>query len=216
MDAMDVRWTLFWRFVPTGISLVLYYRRRKRIWRLYNNRQKIYFVITANKTIRRINLDNPKISSYAKTVPIKVESQIMFSYHDTVLFPKRNYWLKLILALKLAKRMFSLFYWLEQDPVIRESDLKLPPMNWYADNRTYKPWIARWMLYRLSFPAKILDLFLIFYHTDFDSLPAHPSCLSYSEELVEQIRSDGSWQCIDCKACSICDGTGDPVRKLGF
>ncbi|XP_066916354.1 uncharacterized protein [Clytia hemisphaerica] len=43
---------------------------------------------------------------------------------------------------------------------------------------------------------------------------AHPSCLSYSQELVEQIRSDSSWQCIDCKACSICDGTGDPDTLL--
>lgn len=43
---------------------------------------------------------------------------------------------------------------------------------------------------------------------------AHPSCLNYSPELVEQIRSDGSWQCIDCKACSICDGTGDPDTLL--
>ncbi|XP_004207258.1 uncharacterized protein LOC101241007 isoform X1 [Hydra vulgaris] len=43
---------------------------------------------------------------------------------------------------------------------------------------------------------------------------AHPSCLSYSAELVEQIRSDGSWQCIDCKACIICEGTGDPDTLL--
>ena len=43
---------------------------------------------------------------------------------------------------------------------------------------------------------------------------AHPSCLNYSKELVEQIRSDGSWQCIDCKACFICNGTGDPVRRV--
>lgn len=40
---------------------------------------------------------------------------------------------------------------------------------------------------------------------------AHPSCLNYSPELVEQIRADDSWQCIDCKACTICDGTNDPV-----
>lgn len=40
---------------------------------------------------------------------------------------------------------------------------------------------------------------------------AHPSCLNYSQELVEQIRADDSWQCIDCKACTICDGTNDPV-----
>jgi len=43
---------------------------------------------------------------------------------------------------------------------------------------------------------------------------AHPSCLNYSPELVEQIRSDDSWQCIDCKACTICDGTSDPDSML--
>ena len=54
------------------------------------------------------------------------------------------------------------------------------------------------------FLGLLILLFLFFF-------AAHPSCLSYSQELVEQIRSDGSWQCIDCKACSICNGTGDPV-----
>jgi len=43
---------------------------------------------------------------------------------------------------------------------------------------------------------------------------AHPSCLSYSPELVEQIRADDSWQCIDCKACVVCNGTGDPDTLL--
>eukprot|EP00794_Sanderia_malayensis_P008225 gene8225-9105_t len=43
---------------------------------------------------------------------------------------------------------------------------------------------------------------------------AHPSCLNYSAELVEQIRADDSWQCIDCKACTICDGTSDPDSLL--
>eukprot|EP00112_Aurelia_sp_Birch-Aquarium-sp1_P009851 Seg2136.1 transcript_id=Seg2136.1/GoldUCD/mRNA.D3Y31 product="Histone acetyltransferase KAT6A" protein_id=Seg2136.1/GoldUCD/D3Y31 len=43
---------------------------------------------------------------------------------------------------------------------------------------------------------------------------AHPSCLNYSPELVEQIRADDSWQCIDCKACTICDGTTDPDSLL--
>eukprot|EP00795_Rhopilema_esculentum_P004413 gene4413-20642_t len=43
---------------------------------------------------------------------------------------------------------------------------------------------------------------------------AHPSCLNYSPELVEQIRADDSWQCIDCKACTICDGTTDPDSML--
>ena len=45
---------------------------------------------------------------------------------------------------------------------------------------------------------------------------AHPSCLNYSQELVEQIRADNSWQCIDCKACIVCDGTGDPVKCLVY
>ncbi|XP_057299831.1 uncharacterized protein LOC130630372 [Hydractinia symbiolongicarpus] len=43
---------------------------------------------------------------------------------------------------------------------------------------------------------------------------AHPSCLNYLPELVEQIRADDSWQCIDCKACVICNGTGDPDTLL--
>jgi len=43
---------------------------------------------------------------------------------------------------------------------------------------------------------------------------AHPSCLSYSPELVQQIRADDSWQCIDCKACVLCHGTGDPDTLL--
>jgi len=43
---------------------------------------------------------------------------------------------------------------------------------------------------------------------------AHPSCLSYSPELVDQIRADDSWQCIDCKACVVCNGTGDPDTLL--
>lgn len=41
---------------------------------------------------------------------------------------------------------------------------------------------------------------------------AHPSCMNYSPELVHRITSDASaWQCIDCKACIICNDSGDPV-----
>ena len=40
--------------------------------------------------------------------------------------------------------------------------------------------------------------------------------MSYSPELVAQIRADDSWQCIDCKACIICNGTGDPVSIVYF
>lgn len=43
-------------------------------------------------------------------------------------------------------------------------------------------------------------------------LSAHPSCMNYSPELVHRITSDASaWQCIDCKACIICNDSGDPV-----
>ena len=65
-----------------------------------------------------------------------------------------------------------------------------------------------------------LFLFSLFFNIFIISLSycstAHPSCLNYSPELVEQIRSDDSWQCIDCKACTICDGTSDPVSQLCY
>ena len=36
--------------------------------------------------------------------------------------------------------------------------------------------------------------------------------MNYSPELVHRITSDASaWQCIDCKACIICNDSGDPV-----
>lgn len=51
-----------------------------------------------------------------------------------------------------------------------------------------------------------LDLFLNIF------LAAHPSCMNYTPELVLRITSDASaWQCIDCKACIICNDSGDPV-----
>lgn len=44
---------------------------------------------------------------------------------------------------------------------------------------------------------------------------AHPSCMNYSPELVHRITSDASaWQCIDCKACIICNDSGDPSSLL--
>lgn len=44
---------------------------------------------------------------------------------------------------------------------------------------------------------------------------AHPSCMNYSPELVLRITSDASaWQCIDCKACIICNDSGDPSSLL--
>ncbi|XP_068677105.1 histone acetyltransferase KAT6A-like [Montipora foliosa] len=44
---------------------------------------------------------------------------------------------------------------------------------------------------------------------------AHPSCMNYSPELVHRITSDASaWQCIDCKACIICNDSGDPGSLL--
>ena len=50
-------------------------------------------------------------------------------------------------------------------------------------------------------------------HSHFFSLTlAHPSCMDYSIELTARIRADGgSWQCIDCKACVMCQDSGDPV-----
>lgn len=43
---------------------------------------------------------------------------------------------------------------------------------------------------------------------------AHPSCMDYSVELTARIRADGgSWQCIDCKACVMCQDSGDPVSS---
>ena len=36
--------------------------------------------------------------------------------------------------------------------------------------------------------------------------------MNYTPELVLRITSDASaWQCIDCKACIICNDSGDPV-----
>ncbi|XP_046851077.1 histone acetyltransferase KAT6A-like [Xenia sp. Carnegie-2017] len=44
---------------------------------------------------------------------------------------------------------------------------------------------------------------------------AHPSCMDYSVELTARIRADGgSWQCIDCKACVMCQDSGDPSSLL--
>lgn len=44
---------------------------------------------------------------------------------------------------------------------------------------------------------------------------AHPSCMNYTPELVLRITSDASaWQCIDCKACIICNDSGDPGSLL--
>ncbi|KAJ7351661.1 hypothetical protein OS493_036211 [Desmophyllum pertusum] len=44
---------------------------------------------------------------------------------------------------------------------------------------------------------------------------SHPSCMNYSPELVHRITSDASaWQCIDCKACIICNDSGDPSSLL--
>ncbi|EDO43905.1 predicted protein [Nematostella vectensis] len=41
---------------------------------------------------------------------------------------------------------------------------------------------------------------------------AHASCMNYSADLTSRIRDDaGSWQCIDCKTCVICNDSGDPV-----
>lgn len=38
--------------------------------------------------------------------------------------------------------------------------------------------------------------------------------MNYSPELVHRITSDASaWQCIDCKACIICNDSGDPVSE---
>lgn len=39
--------------------------------------------------------------------------------------------------------------------------------------------------------------------------------MNYSPELVHRITSDASaWQCIDCKACIICNDSGDPVSRM--
>ncbi len=38
----------------------------------------------------------------------------------------------------------------------------------------------------------------------------HPSCLQYSEKLVEKIRTI-QWQCIDCKRCIVCQISDDSV-----
>ncbi len=38
----------------------------------------------------------------------------------------------------------------------------------------------------------------------------HPSCLQYSEKLVEKIRTI-RWQCIDCKRCIVCNISDDSV-----
>ncbi|CAB4002524.1 histone acetyltransferase KAT6A-like, partial [Paramuricea clavata] len=43
----------------------------------------------------------------------------------------------------------------------------------------------------------------------------HPSCMDYSVELTARIRADGgSWQCIDCKACVMCQDSGDASSLL--
>jgi hypothetical protein len=48
----------------------------------------------------------------------------------------------------------------------------------------------------------------------FVSNAAHPSCMDYSVELTARIRADGgSWQCIDCKACVMCQDSGDAVSS---
>lgn len=38
----------------------------------------------------------------------------------------------------------------------------------------------------------------------------HPSCLQYSEKLVEKIKTI-RWQCLDCKRCIICKVGDDSV-----
>lgn len=39
--------------------------------------------------------------------------------------------------------------------------------------------------------------------------------MDYSVELTARIRADGgSWQCIDCKACVLCQDSGDPVSWI--
>ena len=41
----------------------------------------------------------------------------------------------------------------------------------------------------------------------------HPSCLQYSDRLVEKIRTI-HWQCIDCKRCVVCNKSDDSVRRF--
>ena len=53
--------------------------------------------------------------------------------------------------------------------------------------------------------VKIVDLSLF-------SFIGHPSCLRYSDKLVEKIKTI-RWQCLDCKRCIICS-IGDPGRKI--
>lgn len=61
----------------------------------------------------------------------------------------------------------------------------------------------------LSYRCKTRTLYLFFC---IFAILAHPSCMNYSPELVLRITSDASaWQCIDCKACIICNDSGDPV-----
>ncbi|CAF0824535.1 unnamed protein product [Adineta steineri] len=43
----------------------------------------------------------------------------------------------------------------------------------------------------------------------------HPSCLQYSEKLVEKIRTI-RWQCIDCKRCIICNKSDDSLLFCDF
>ena len=48
----------------------------------------------------------------------------------------------------------------------------------------------------------------MFMHVLFIS--AHPSCMDYSEELAVKARNS-PWQCMDCKVCYVCEGSGDAV-----
>lgn len=37
----------------------------------------------------------------------------------------------------------------------------------------------------------------------------HPSCLRYSKELVEYIKADGPWLCLECKKCKFCGASAN-------
>lgn len=84
----------------------------------------------------------------------------------------------------------------------------------YRNKRTLKftcplcKWISTYFFLNPAFLNFTLDLSLLCIFV----ILAHPSCMNYSPELVLRITSDASaWQCIDCKACIICNDSGDPV-----